>query len=99
MMVQRIRFTAEVQKCIRENRQLSLVQNRNAAIKTKLGERLLNKETPEGDRSTMMALQLVIHEQSCVLQQLMQTKSPEELWASWQEQMRFYYDDKEGTIE
>jgi len=99
MLVQRIRFTTEVQRCVRENRQLSTVTRANAAIKLTLAERLLNQDLPEGQRATLMALQQVLHEQCQVINLLMKTKSNEELTALWNEQMRFYHDEKDNNIE
>merc|ERR1719162_113210 len=91
MMVHRIRFTQAVQGCIRENRQMSIVQRQNNAIKVKLGELLMDKELPEGERSTMNALQIVLHEQAFVLTELMKKKTTEELNSAWNEHMRFYH--------
>jgi hypothetical protein len=99
MLVQRLRFTTETQKCVREDRQLSIVQRQNAAIKKKLGERLMDKDIPENERSTLNCLQIVIHEQNQIVAQLSELKTSEEKSAAWAECVRFYSDDKEGTIE
>lgn len=100
MMVQRIRFTNEIQRCIREARQLATVTRANIAIKNKITERILDKETPSGHTHTLKALQQVLHEQFQVLSMLCATeKDPDKLGQVWKEQMRFYHDDKERHIE
>jgi len=101
LLIQRVRFTNEVQRCIRENRQLSTVTRANNEIKKRLCDTLLSKDFSEneGERATIVALSQVLHEQTQVLETLIATKSAEDLGALWNEQVRFYHDDKEKTIE
>jgi len=104
MLVQRLRFTTEVQRCLRENRQLSTVTRAQTEIKKKLAEQLLNtkgEENQEGFHSNLVALQQVLHEQFQVLKLLADAKPDDQATreAIWQEQIRFNYDDKEEKME
>lgn len=60
VLAQRIRFTADVSRCIREDRQLNIISRAHKETKKKLGERLLDKELPECERSASMAVAQVI---------------------------------------
>jgi len=97
MLVQRHRFTGEVQRCILDNRQLSIVSRAHSELKKKLGDWLLNKDLPEGERATLTALQQVLHEQSQILQTLSEIKNAADVWPAWLEHMRFYYDENDNT--
>lgn len=101
LLVQRVRFTSEVQRCVRENRQISTVTRALKEITKRIGERLMpsGAEIPGGERATLIGLQILLYEQQQVLNQLLKTKSTDELQALWSEQMRFYHDDKEKIIE
>jgi hypothetical protein len=99
MLVQRVRFSRAVQRCIMENRQMSTITRASQETKAKISELLLKQELGEGQRATLIALQQVIHEQLQVVKSLQTAKGIEELQAMWQEQMKFCHDDKDGGFE
>lgn len=97
LTVQRVRFTTEAQKSIRESQPLKRMMKNSIDLKNRIGVKLLDKDMPDGERATLVALQVLLHEQRQVLKPLAELK--EGLWEAWQEQIRFYRDEKEQTIE
>jgi len=104
ILVQRLRFTKEVTRCIRENRQLSTVTRAQTEIKKTLADVLIStkdEENVEGFHANLVALQQVLHEQFQVVNLLLAAKPDDQATreAIWREQVRVSYDDKEEKIE
>jgi ABC-type cobalamin/Fe3+-siderophores transport system ATPase subunit len=91
LLLRRVRFTLEVEHCVRERRQIGTVMRPYATIQAALGERQIQKDLPEKEAATLMALQTLLHEQQMVMQKLMEHKEADTLDTLWKEQARFYH--------
>jgi len=98
LLVQRVRFTQDVEKCLRDRRDLGRLLTTHAETKSKICARLLSREASAGERATLQALQIVLCEQANIVTKLLAEKTLEESGKLWLDQVRFYHDANDKSI-
>jgi len=98
-LIQRVRFTQDVDKCILQVAKFSTLIDSYAKEKKVLGAKLLDTKISDGERAALSVLLIVLFEQMSLLEKLKEKKTAEEHAELWKEQMRFYHDTEEGFVE